>query len=112
MVSIPPAGEGPRPHVTAPVLLVDGRIIARRYRLGALIGRGAQGEVYRAIQIDLERPVALKLLAPGVDEHARERFQREARLTAELKHPGVVVVYDAGVTAEGQPYCAMELLTG
>jgi serine/threonine protein kinase len=112
MVQPLPETPGQPAHETAPIMLVDGRIVAGRYRLGALIGRGAQGEVYKALQIDLERPVALKLLRRDASDEARQRLLREAQITAELKHPGVAVVYDAGITPEGQPYCAMELLKG
>jgi hypothetical protein len=78
------------------------------YRLEELIGRGGMGVVYRAHDLALERPVALKLLAPSLAEDPafRERFLVESRLAASLDHPNVVPVYDAG-EVEGQLYLAM-----
>jgi serine/threonine-protein kinase len=77
---------------------VIGEQIGGRYRLEAVIGRGGMSTVYRAFDTVLERPVAIKLLHPGVaaDAAQRERFRREARLVARLSHPHVVTVIDAG----------------
>ncbi len=68
-----------------------------RYELGAVIGRGGMGVVYEAWDRDLERKVALKLLAPagGLSPEARSRFLREARAAARLAHPHIAAVYDA-----------------
>ena len=77
---------------------VLGESIGGRYRLEAVIGRGGMSTVYRAFDTVLERPVAIKLLHPGVaaDADQLERFRREARLVAQLSHPHVVTVIDAG----------------
>ena len=77
---------------------VLGESIGGRYRLEAVIGRGGMSTVYRALDTVLERPVAIKLLHPGVaaDADQLERFRREARLVARLSHPHVVTVIDAG----------------
>jgi serine/threonine-protein kinase len=88
------------------------RILAGRYRLGELLGKGGRGEVHRAVQLDLGREVALKLLANERDVDERARFVREGRVAAELRHPGIAEVFDAGVTEDGIPYLAMELLEG
>lgn len=88
-----------------------GRIIAGKYRIDALLGHGGRGGVYRAHQIELARDVALKLIT-GVDDESRARFLQEARLAAEVRHPCVAEVFDAGVSEDGTPYCAMELLQG
>ncbi len=83
------------------------------YRIEALIARGGMGVVYRATQIALERPVALKVIArelagqPGF----RERFLRESRLAARLDHPAVVPVYDAR-EEDGELIVAMRLVEG
>ena len=63
-----------------------------------MIGRGGMGVVYRATDLALERPVALKLIAPELadDERFRARFLRESRLAASLDHASVVPVYEAG----------------
>ena len=80
------------------------------------LGRGAMGVTYRAIDTSLQRPVALKLIDSewvkrGAE--ARERFMREARAAAALRHPNVAAVYHFGIREEnGQCFCAMELIEG
>ena len=80
------------------------------------LGRGAMGVTYRAVDTSLERPVALKLIDSewvkrGAE--ARERFMREARVAAALRHPNVATVYHFGIREEnGQFFCAMELVEG
>ena len=71
------------------------------------------GVVYRATDLSLERPVALKLIAPELaeDERFRERFLREPRLAASLDHPNVVPIYEAG-EHDGQLYLAMRYVEG
>lgn len=83
------------------------------YELVELIGRGGMGEVYRAFDARLERPVALKLLSPRLaeDDAYRDRLLRESRLAAGLDHPNVVPVYDAGET-EGTLFIAMRYVEG
>ena len=83
------------------------------YRVDELIGRGGMGEVYRAFDLRLERPVALKLLTAGLsdDERFRERMLRESRLAAGLDHPNVVPVYEAGEDA-GRLFIAMRYVDG
>jgi hypothetical protein len=83
------------------------------YRIEELIGRGGMGVVYRAYDLRLKRPVALKLIAPALalDERFRERFARESELVMSLEHPNVVPIYDAG-DVEGRVYLAMRLVDG
>jgi ABC-type branched-subunit amino acid transport system substrate-binding protein/DNA-binding beta-propeller fold protein YncE len=83
------------------------------YRVDSLVGRGGMGVVYRATDLSLERPVALKLVAPELaeDERFRERFLREPRLAASLDHPNVIPIYEAG-EHEGQLYLAMRFVEG
>jgi predicted Ser/Thr protein kinase len=83
------------------------------YRLEAVLGQGGMGVVYLADQLRLERKVALKLLASGLasDRSFRERFEREARQAAELEHPNIVPVFDAG-EVEGHLYIAMRYVPG
>src|SRR6478672_1178697 len=71
------------------------------------------GTVYLAEDLELRRRVAIKVLAPGMcrDEHAVERFEREARLLAKLDHPNIVPVYSVG-RANGLPYIVMKFLEG
>jgi YVTN family beta-propeller protein len=83
------------------------------YRVGALRGRGGMGEVYRALDLRLDRPVALKVLAPRLagDERFRDRMLRESRLAASLDHPNVIPVYEAG-EADGRLFIAMRWVEG
>ena len=80
------------------------------------LGRGAMGVTYRAIDKPLDRPVALKIISTNPGTHsaeARERFMREARVAAALRHPNVATVYQFGVREEtGQFFYAMELVEG
>ncbi len=83
------------------------------YRLEALLGRGGMSVVYLAEHLRLGRKVALKLLAPALSQDAdfRERFERESRRAAEMDHPNIIPVYDAG-EAEGVLYIAMRYVRG
>jgi len=83
------------------------------YEVGALAGRGGMGEVYRAHDPRLERPVALKLLSERLsdDDGFRERMLKESRLAASLDHPNVVPIYEAG-EAEGRLFIAMRYVDG
>ena len=83
------------------------------YRIDSLIARGGMGVVYRATQLALERPVALKVIARQLadDEKFRRRFLSESRLAAQLEHPAVVPVYDARED-DGELIVAMRLIEG
>src|SRR5687768_5510793 len=83
------------------------------YRVDSLVGRGGMGVVYRATDLSLERPVALKLVAPELaeNERFRARFLREPRLAASLDHPNVIPIYEAG-EHDGQLYLAMRYVEG
>ncbi len=90
------------------------RRLSDRYSLGERIGRGGVGEVHAGWQTALERPVAIKLLRPGLTRNASAvaRFEREARTTSLLNHPNVVTVFDVGTTDDEQRFVVMELLAG
>jgi len=83
------------------------------YRIEAEIGRGGMGVVYRATDTRLDRPVALKLIAPELaeDPSFRERFLRESRLAAAIDHGNVLPIYEAG-EHEGQLFLAMRFVQG
>jgi len=83
------------------------------YRLEKKLGKGAMGEVWLALQENLNRPVALKVLSPAraADADFVRRFQLEARAAAALHHPNVVVIHDVG-EADGHHYLSMELMAG
>ncbi|MEV0678941.1 LCP family protein [Actinosynnema sp. NPDC050436] len=84
------------------------------YSVVDVVGRGGFGVVYRAVQVTVDREVAVKVDSRMVlDEDDRRRFLREARAAGRLSgHPHVVDVYDAGVLDDGRPYLVMELCTG
>jgi DNA-binding beta-propeller fold protein YncE/predicted Ser/Thr protein kinase len=83
------------------------------YRIDSLIARGGMGVVYRATQLALDRPVALKVIAGDLagDEKFRRRFLSESRLAAQLEHPAVVPVYDARED-DGELIVSMRLIEG
>lgn len=82
-----------------------------RYRLLSVLGRGASGIVYRAIDGELKRTVALKKLTDSEIPDAKARFLREAATAAQLKHPNIVSIYDVG-EVDGQSYITMEFIEG
>ena len=83
------------------------------YRIEAVAGRGGMGIVYRATQLALGRPVALKLIAANFagDRSFRERFKRESQTAASIDHPNVIPVYEAG-EAEEHLFIAMRFVEG
>lgn len=82
-----------------------------RYRVVEEIASGAQGTVYRAIDPDVDRTVALKVLHPEMarDPQYVERFRREARIVASIDHPSVCWIYEVG-EVDGRHFIAMEYL--
>lgn len=90
-----------------------GTLLNGRYRLEARIGTGGMSTVYRALDETLERPVAIKLLNREIasDSDQLERFRREARAVAQLSHPHIVGVIDAGED-QGRPYIVFEYVEG
>lgn len=94
---------------------LTGTVIADKYRLDELLGAGSQGMVWKAHNLDLDLPVAVKLMHPLGDMGlavAPNRLFREARAAATLGHPGIVRIFDFGRTADGLPFLTMELLQG
>lgn len=91
-----------------------GDVLASKYRLVGLLGSGGMGHVYRAVNVEIGRAVAIKLLRA---EHATspsivERFLREARTANLVRHPNVVDVVDVGRDVDGSPFIVQELLEG
>jgi sugar lactone lactonase YvrE len=83
------------------------------HRIESLVGRGGMGVVYRARQLELDRVVALKVIAPELleDQQIRERFVREARTAASIEHPNIIPLHYAGEEA-GIAYLAMRFVDG
>ncbi|MFB9364625.1 protein kinase domain-containing protein [Kitasatospora albolonga] len=95
-----------------------GTVLGERYKLTERVGGGGMGDVWRAEDAVLEREVAVKIMHPGLleDRNFTERFRREARILATLKHPGIVHVHDYGEPGEGEgeriAYIVMEFIDG
>ncbi len=90
-----------------------GEVIADRYRLDDIVGAGGMGTVFLGHHLELQTPVAVKLLKAslGARELFTQRFRREARVAARLRHPNAVQIHDYG-THDGQAYIVMELVDG
>jgi serine/threonine-protein kinase len=90
-----------------------GEVLASRYEIRALLGRGGMGEVYEAADRLLDRTVAVKVLRPelAADRRFLARFRREARTAARLGHPGIVAVHDIA-ESDGRVFIVMELVPG
>ncbi|MCH9684911.1 MAG: serine/threonine-protein kinase [Deltaproteobacteria bacterium] len=82
-----------------------------RFQLGRMLGMGGMGTVYEAIDLELDRPVAVKLVRDRLSEADDHRLRREAQALAKLSHPNVVQVYDAGQAGD-QVFIVMELVRG
>jgi len=92
---------------------LPGTLVAERYRIIGILGRGGMGEVYRATDLVLGQQVALKFLpeASASDPDVLARFHSEVRIARQVSHPNVCRVYDIGAVA-GQPYISMEYVDG
>jgi CheY-like chemotaxis protein len=93
---------------------LTGQVLADRYRLESMVGRGAFGAVFRATHLGLQREVAVKVLMLNLRTTAEDlgRFQREAVLACRIRHPNAVEVIDVDIAPGGHPYLVMELLEG
>ena len=89
-----------------------GTTLASRFRILGLLGKGGMGEVYRALDLTLNQPVALKFISPAhTSEAALARFRNEVRIARQVSHPNVCRVYDIGVI-EGLHFLSMEYVDG
>jgi predicted Ser/Thr protein kinase len=116
--SRPGSASASRPSSAAASPLREGRflpgfVIAGRYRIITLLGKGGMGEVYRADDLTLGQPVALKFLPEqaAYDEAVLERFRNEVRIARRVSHPNVCRVYDVGEVG-GQTFFTMEYVDG
>ncbi|HVB38710.1 MAG TPA: serine/threonine-protein kinase, partial [Vicinamibacterales bacterium] len=107
----PAPNAGPRPPSS--VRFEPGAILAGRYRLVALLGKGGMGEVYRADDLTLDQPVALKFLPAGVANSAARlaQFHGELRVARQVSHKNVCRLYDLG-DADGRRFITMEYIDG
>src|SRR5689334_8218141 len=87
---------------------LPGRVIAGNFRIERLIGQGAMGNVYKAEQLSLGKPVAIKVLHTHLmsDERLVGRFKREAKSASKLNHPNSIQIIDSGQDATGTLYIA------
>ena len=99
-------GSGPSIAIGS---LVDGK-----YRVDAALGQGGMGAVFRAWDVRLERPVAIKVVRADLlsDPDSRARFRRESQIVARLQHPSIVTVFDYGTLPDGAAYLVMEFVAG
>jgi serine/threonine protein kinase len=92
--------------------LAENIVVAGRFRLKRLIGRGGMGTVWEATHLRLDIPCAVKFMDVATVKEAHARFEREAKAAAQLRSPNVVQILDHGMCDDGTPYIAMELLDG
>ncbi|HEX8704743.1 MAG TPA: serine/threonine-protein kinase, partial [Myxococcaceae bacterium] len=111
-IDLPQDPTTPSPPKLETDMLTPGSMLAGRFTLEALAGRGGMGSVYRARDSQSGKIVALKLLHPVEQREAMHRFSREAELLSELRHPGIVSHVAHGLLGPGQPFLAMEWLEG
>jgi len=93
---------------------VIGQVISGRWRIDALIGKGAMADVYRAIDLQTSANVAVKVLRSALisDSAIMQRFQREGEVQARLRHRNIAALLATGVTEKMEPYLVVELLRG
>ena len=95
--------------------VLPGTVLGDRYRIDASIGEGGFGHVFRGVMVELERPVAVKILRPtssGLSSTGIARLRNEGVAACRVDHPNAVEVLDFGVTPSGIAYLVMELLRG
>lgn len=108
-----PSSSHPAPHISgAEGRFAPGTLIAERYRIISMLGRGGMGEVFRAHDLTLGQPVALKFLPDSmIDKSMLERFRNEVRIAHRISHPNVCRVYDIGETGN-RVFLSMEYVDG
>jgi serine/threonine-protein kinase len=91
-----------------------GRVIDNKYKVESMVGEGGMAIVYLATQLQMDRPVVIKVMQGWLlsNKNSAERFERECKWTAKLNHPNIVAVYDVGAISEMQPYLVMEYIKG
>lgn len=99
---------------SGPSSIAVGALVDGKYRVDAIIGQGGMGAVFRAWDVRLERPVAIKVVRSDLlaDPDSRTRFRRESQIVARLLHPSIVTVFDSGTLADGAAFLVMEFVPG
>ena len=120
--TVTPTGSGPTQTFTPTVVvggtggsgITVGAVVDGKYRVDSMIGQGGMGAVFKAWDLRLERPVAIKVVRPHLisDPDSRARFNRESKIVARLQHPSIVTVYDYGNLADGGAFLVMEFVPG
>jgi tRNA A-37 threonylcarbamoyl transferase component Bud32 len=121
--TVTPGGSGATQTFTPTVVvggsgagsgITVGAMVDNKYRVDSIIGQGGMGAVFKAWDVRLERPVAIKVVRPHLisDPEARARFNRESKIIARLQHPSIVTVYDYGNLADGGAFLVMEFVPG
>ncbi len=120
--TMPPAGSDASQTFTPTVIrsggggagMAVGAVVDNKYRVDAVIGQGGMGAVFRAWDLRLERPVAIKVVRADLlgDPDSRARFRRESQIVARLQHPAIVTVFDYGTLPDGAAYLVMEFVPG
>ena len=91
----------------------NGQVIGKRFRIDALIGKGAMADVFRAVDLTTSAYVALKILRAEIGDPAgKQRFAREGEVQARLRHRNVAAMLATGVTDHSEPFLVLELLRG
>ncbi|MCA9567517.1 MAG: protein kinase [Myxococcales bacterium] len=109
--SLPTLDEPTEIHVPVVDTVVP-ELIGARYERRELLGKGGMGEVWRVYDRDLRRTVALKVLHTAPSERTWLRFEEEARVAAQLQHPGIIPVYDLGRLEDGRLWFTMKEVRG
>jgi hypothetical protein len=107
------APGAPAPRISTDARFLPGQVVAERYRMLGLLGKGGMGEVYRADDLKLGQPVALKFLPAGVEAERAQlgRFLNEVKLSLKVTHPHVCRVHDVGEVG-GRHFLSMEYVDG
>jgi serine/threonine protein kinase/CheY-like chemotaxis protein len=108
------SGRPPTRSSVPPGQIGAGVVIDQKYRLTSILGKGGFGTVYRALHLQLDKEVAVKVLHPDYLQSPEivQRFKQEGVSACRVRHPNAIVVMDAGTTSSGVPYLVMELLEG
>jgi serine/threonine-protein kinase len=106
--------NNPATSVNTKQASIIGETLDGKYKIESVIAEGGMATLYRAVQIAMERTVAVKVMRPNLAMTATrmQRFEQECKVVAKLSHPNIVSVFDAGRVSEQEPYLVMEFIDG